>query len=465
MRTKRFLGIFVNPLYVQSEGVQQVFDNLEAVGASAISISPVVARPAGASKGRRFPDLAKDGHDRVVARPVWGKRELDLEFFLAYEPNLSLYEGEAYRPRTRSIPSDVDRDVHPAMMAEAKKRDMQVHIQVHPLLPPNLLEQDQPVYLDGSIPQPPQYVFAPYACPNNPSAKAYGLALVEDTIQHFPNVDGLFTDFVEYGAYSLEDHFACFCQHCERRAEEQGYEWGLIKRDVTALWNWLHSLTSRELARSRRLLCNPAELLELLTHYPGWLQFLSFKAQSVVSSYRDVRQLLDTLGAKEVTLSARGWPPPWNRSSGMDYRALAETCTAVTPKLFTFAYSALPRWYGQTLIAWNPKLSESEILDALVEWMNLPDDIEERSFNDYRIPAPTQLQPAKVAVYGTRLDEVMNQVDGKAHCYPFAHAYMPEPQWKRLISMIRDSRVDGVWVQMYGYLSDRKLDILGRMWR
>jgi hypothetical protein len=464
MRKKRFLGIFVHPLYVQNEGVQQVFDNLEAVGATAISISPLVARPAAAGKGRRFPDLGKDGYDRVLARPVWGKKELDLEFFLVYQPNLSLYEGGAYRPQTKPIPHDVDRDVHRVMMAEAKKRGMQVHIQVHPLLPPNLLEHDQPVYLDGSIPQPPQYVFAPYACPNNPSATIYGLALVEDTIQHFPNIDGLFTDFVEFGAYGLDDHFACFCQHCERRAGEQGYEWDLIKRDVTALWTWLHSLTPRKLARSRRLLCNPGELLELLTHYPGWLQFLRFKARSVVGFYRQVRQLLDKLGAKGVALCARGWPPPWNRSSGMDYRALAGICTAVTPKLFTFAYSALPRWYGQTLAAWNPELSESEILDALVEWMNLPDDIKERSFDDYGIPAPTQLQPAKVEVYRSRLDEVVDQVNGRACCYPFAHAYLPEPQWKRLIEMIRDSRVDGMWVQMYGYLSDRKLEILRDTW-
>jgi hypothetical protein len=463
-QTKRFLGIFVHPLYVQNEGIQQVFDNLKAVGASAISISPLVARPAAAGKGRRFPDLAKDGYARVVARPVWGKTERDLEFFLVYEPNLSLYEGGAYKPLTRPIPSDVDRDVPRAMIAEAKKRGIQVHIQIHPLLPPNLPEQDQSVYPDGSVPQPPQYVFAPYACPNNPSAKTYGSALVEDTIQHLPNIDGLFTDFVEYGAYSLEDHFSCFCQHCERKAREQGFDWDVIKRDVTALWNWLHSLTPRELERSRRLLCNPSELVELLAHNPGWLQFLDFKAKSVVGFYRQVRQLLDKLGAKEVVLSARGWPPPWNRSSGMDYRALAEVCTAVTPKLFSFAYSALPRWYGQTLLTWNPELSESEILDALVEWMNLPDDIEGRSFGDYHVPAPTELQPAKAEVYRSRLDEVMDQVAGKANCYPFAHAYLPEEQWKRMIAVIRDSRVDGMWVQMYAYLSDRKLEILREMW-
>lgn len=92
-------------------------------------------------------------------------------------------------------------------------------------------------------------------------------------------------------------------------------------------------------------------------------------------------------------------------------------------------------------------------------------DIEQRSFANYRIPAPKELHPAKPEVYRSRLDEVLDQVGGKALCYPFAHAYLPEPQWKRMIALIRDSGADGMWVQMYGYLSDRKLEILREMWR
>ncbi len=35
----------------------------------------------------------------------------------------------------------------------------------------------------------------------------------------------------------------------------------------------------------------------------------------------------------------------------------------------------------------------------------------------------------------------------------------------RMVSVIRDSRVNGMWVQMYGYLSDRMLEILRQVWR
>jgi len=455
---KQFLGIFANPIYVQNEGLQQVFDNLESVGTKAICIVPRVARPA-EQGGKRYPDLHMDGYERIVGRPVWGQYEIYLESFLAYEPNPALYEKSPYTPPIKPAPPGLDIEIPQKMIAEAHKRDMQAHMLLHPFIPPNIRPEEKPVYINGTVPQPPQITFN--ACLNNPAAEAYGFALIEDVIQHYPDLDGIFTDWAEYGAYRLEDHFTCFCPHCEQKATEQGFDWTVIKRDVTSLWGWLHKLTPRELEHSRRLLKNPSELLELLTHHPGWLQLLQFKAQTVTRFYQRVRELLNP----NIALSARGWPPPWNRSSGMDYRAMAGICAAVTPKLFTFDYSVLPRWYGQTLLGWNPGLSEPEILDALVEWMSLQDNFKRRSFANYHIPAPTELHPARLELYRMRLDEVVDQVAGQALCYPFAHAYLPEPQWKRMVAIVRDSRVDGMWVQMYGYLSDRKLQILQEMWQ
>jgi len=462
MTNNRFLGIFVNPLYIQNEGLQPVFDNLEMVGATAIATWPRLARPAPQGQGFRFPDLHMDGYERLVSRPVWGQHEIYLDYFLAFQPNPHLYQDIPYRLTTKPAPPEVDLQIPEAMINEAHKRGMQLHLMVHPFALPNIRPQEQPVYIDGTTPQGPQ--INRQACPNNPVALAYGLALVEDTLQHYPTVEGLFIDWAEYGAYRLEDHFTCFCTHCRQQAIEQGFDWDAIERDVLALWRWLHHLTPKKLELARRVKRNPSELLELLAHYPGWLQLLQFKANTITRFYRRVRERLDALEFNQVVLSARGWPPPWNRSSGMDYRALAKICAVVTPKLFTFDYSAMPRWYGQSLLNWNPNLSESIILDALVEWMNLPDSLESRSFAHYHIPAPTEPHLARLDVYRTRLDEVMAQVNSRVPCYPFVHAYLPEPQWKRMLALVRDSGVEGMWVQMYGYLSDRKLQLLKEMW-
>ena len=102
--------------------------------------------------------------------------------------------------------------------------------------------------------------------------------------------------------------------------------------------------------------------------------------------------------------------------------------------------------------------------DAMVDWMNLPDDHDRRTFALYNIPAPGAPHPAHIEAYRARLDEVATQVAGRAPCYPIAHAYLPEPQWKRMLDLIRDSPVDGLWVHMYGYLSEGKLQILRDVW-
>ncbi|MGH2561803.1 MAG: hypothetical protein ACRDJH_22290 [Thermomicrobiales bacterium] len=455
----RFLGIFVHPAHVQSEGLQPVFDNLEAAGATAVAFVPRVARPALDGTGVRFPDLHVDGYKRVLARPVWGRREINLEMFRAHEPDLSLYQGCSYQPTTKPVPAEVNNGLPRAMVEEAKRRGMEAHLQLHPFVLPRLKSQDQPVYVDGTRPTGP--LVADVACPNNPDARAYARALVQDTIQHYGDIDGLFLDWAEFPAYRLEDHFACFCPHCEQRARDAGFDWDRIKLDVAALWRRLHRLTPAELETTRRIVRNPSALVELLMSHPGWVSFLRFKAQTVVGFYRQIRRLLDELGLHAVHLSARGWPPPWNRSSGMDYRLLADVCDAVTPKLFTFDYSALPRWYGETLLAWNPGLSESGVLDALVAWMQLDDDIVHRTFAHYQAPSPTAPHPARLEVYRPRLDEVATQVGNRARLYPFAHASLPESQWEQMLTLIGDSPADGMWVQMYGYLDDRKLAALG----
>jgi hypothetical protein len=212
------------------------------------------------------------------------------------------------------------------------------------------------------------------------------------------------------------------------------------------------------------LVGNASDLLGILARYPGWLAFLRLKASSVHNFYRQARQLLVQSGFAHVQLSARGWPPPWNRSSGKDYGLLADVCDAVTPKLFTFDYSVLPRWYAQTLLEWNPTLTESEVLDALVECMDLEDDIRGRSLDDYHIPGPTEYHPADIDVYRGRVEQVIDHVAGRAPCYPISNPCMPETQWRKMVELVRHSRADGMWINMYGYLSPAKLETVRTTW-
>jgi len=71
------LGVTVMPEWIQSEGVDQVLDNLERAGVSAVATSPYVMAESDAENAGREPPIdAGAGKVRLLDRPLWGKREL-----------------------------------------------------------------------------------------------------------------------------------------------------------------------------------------------------------------------------------------------------------------------------------------------------------------------------------------------------------------------------------------------------
>lgn len=453
----RLLGVFLEPLHAQSEGVEPVFDVLESVGATAVVLTLQVSRPARPGTGVRMPPLHVDGHRRAYARPVWGRDSVQVETFPASDPDPALYSTSGYAPRWAVVPADVDRSVPHRMMTEARRRGMAVYVQIKPFIPPGVRPVDQPVYPDGTVPKPPQVAMIGSPC--SPAVCAYGLALVRDTLRAFPEVEGLFLDWAEYGAYGFGDLFTCLGPHSARAARSLGLDWDLLATQVTAIWERLHRLRDDDLRPAA------TALVRLIDEAPGWAGFLRFKATAITTFYRDVRRALDAMGRTDVRLMARGWPPPWNRWSGMEYGALAEICAAVTPKLFAFDYCAIPRWYGETLQRWNPGLSETAILDALVAWLDLPDEFTDRHFALYGIPAEDEPHPVGIAAYARRVEEVLRVAGGRCAVQPFAHCHMPDAMWREKVRMLSSAAVDGMWIQMYGYLSDSKLQILRGEWR
>lgn len=460
----KFLGISIAAPSVQYEGIEAVMDRVAATGAQAISLTPNLALPTEPSQGVREPPLDIDGYERLLDRPLWGKRELWIKSYRTAPYDEALFAETPYRPRHEVAPAELDRDLPHRILSDAHKRGMKAHLQIVPLGIGGLRKEDQVLYVDGSRPDPMRRV-AIQPCLNNPAVRAYALASVRDAVRQFPEADGLFLDWVEYTVYDLRDHFACLCPSCERAAQAGGYDWDRIARDVRALWDWLHHLEARDLERMQRIAASPWEALELLQTYPGWLDFLRFKAETVAGLYLAARQAMDDERAACMELGANGWAPPFNRSSGMDYRTLSEIAQSLRPKLYTFHWSVLPRWYGQMLLDWNPGLPEGLLLDALVAVLGLPDHNAPRNFSQYHIPAPHEDHPAAPECWRAKLDEVVDQAGGRSPVYAYAHSYRSEAQWKRMIAVVRDSRTDGMWVTRYEYLSDNKFAALCAMWQ
>lgn len=454
-----FLGVFVNSIYPQVEGVNAVLDRLQDAGVNAISTSPYVAEFLNDQElGERFPDLHVDGHRRVLSRPVFGKRELRVRKYSTLQGAEDLFEGHPYR-LGGNRQCDLDYEIPAKLIAEAQRRGMEAHLQVSPFLVPNLRSEDLPRYPDGSVPEGVRVSAA--ACPNSDAVQAYGLSLVKAAVRQYDSIDGLFVDWTEYGAYALEDNFMSFSEHSATRARSLGYDWDAISRDVGASWRRLHEISESDLWLWDRFSTNAYALVGTLTRNHGWAEFLSFKADSIVRYYQEIKDTLKASGrGRRIQLSARGWPPPWNLSSGMDYGQLAKVCDNITPKLFSFDYCALPAWYADTLLQWNPNLDESRVMDSLITWMDLPDQIKPRSRSKYYIPAPGEEHQASLDCYRRRLVELAAQSNGSSRLLPFAHAYMPDHQWRAMVELVRDSDAKGMWIQMYGYLSDEKFQIL-----
>ena len=459
----KFLGLVMTPLDVQVEGLNAVMERIESTGATAINCSRILNRPATVDSGFRAPPIDIDGYDRVFDRPVWGKRELYLESFRSQQPNLSWYADTSYKPKWEKIPPDLDSSLPNQIYESARSRNWKVYISVTPLALPDLKAEDKMKWINGQNPDPNRRV-ANQGCPSSPNVKAWAIASVLDEISQQPTPDGVCLDWVEYTTYLVEDHFSCFSPYSQAHMKGLGYEAKRIKSDVLSLWHYFNDLTNERLDDISQILNSPSRILELLVRFPGVYDFFRFKSDVISGLYRDIRLAMDQSGFGHIELVANGWPSPFNRSSGMDYARLAEIVDSVRPKLYTFHWSVLPRWYGQVLKNWNPNLAITSVLQAIKSWFNLPDSIDHPTWSDYHIPAPNDRHPVWFRTFNDRINEVASQVSGRATVIPLAHGYVPLDQWKRTISIIRDSKADGMWVQRYCYLSDEKILALANIW-
>lgn len=458
----RFLGVVVPPIYLVEEGVDQVLDALESVGATAVCLTPTSATVVVDGGGARFPDLHVDGLQRVLERRIAGRDELCVTSQPAYAPDVALYEAGLYSPPREQRSAAAGRSAVAEAIDAAHARGLAAHLQLNPLMPPGLRTEDLPVAIDGSPPPAPQV--ARLGCINNPDVKAYALALVADTLQAFETIDGLVIDWAEFPAYRLDELTTCFCRHCARAARSAGIDWQTVQWDVGAIWDRLHALRPEDLGRARRALGSPTALVELMSRHRGMLDFVRFKAISVEAFFESVAAVMRSSRRTPVELTARGWAPPWNRASGFDVGRLAGVCDAVAPKLFSFDYAAIPRWYGEPLLEWNPALPERELARTLLACMDLVETPSRAVLADFQIPRPDEQHPVNGAAYGRRISEVLDQVGGRSACLPIAHAYGPLHQWEETLQALVHSGADGIWVQMYGYLGDEKLRALAETW-
>ena len=108
--------------------------------------------------------------------------------------------------------------------------------------------------------------------------------------------------------------------------------------------------------------------------------------------------------------------------------------------------------------------SKRFVVRALAHLFDLDDVITAERLSDYGNPQPHEPHPIPDDCQVRKIRQVCNAVTGRAPVTPLVHGYGPHDDFCRRFQVVADRPADGVWINRYGYLSDAKLDAVGRLW-
>jgi hypothetical protein len=469
MAERRFLGITVLPEYIQTEGINQVLENLVRVGATAVATSPYVMEPADEKTGNREPPIdAGAGKVRLLDRPLWGKRELFVRTAPSFVPEPKLYKGLHYQPPP---PTDLTRKQGPLLrdfLRAAQSKHLKVYFQVQAAIPPGYRvqfggpqEADQPRLPDGRV--PPRRL-AKNGSLASPAIRDYEHALIRDLYRVYPDLDGIRFDWPEYPPYLLDDVFLDFSDPAKTAAKRLGFDFEAMRRAAGALYRTLHGgLTDADLTPWDDPDGGRYFLLRRLSNHPALADWLRFKAVLVDELLAGFRKVLTEAAGKDKEMMPNAFPPPFTLASGMDFARAARHSSAVSVKLYTMHWAMILHFYGEVLLKANPKLSEKSLVRALVRWLDIAEEPLPR-LADYHYPEPNEPHPASEQALERKLHQAQADA-GTMPIYALAHGYGPVADFRKRLQVAWKASRHGLWVNRYCYLSDEKIKAIAEVCR
>ena len=461
--SRRFLGITVLGDFILNEGIDGVLENLiERAGATAVAVNPTVTAPADEGSGSFQPPSDAGSSPRLFDRPLWGKRSLWVRSGPSYYPNEAYYADTPYVPRK---PNDLT-EAHGALIGDfidaALDRGLEVYFQVSATAAPGLREADMTRLPDGRLPENRMANTGSLA---SEAIRAYNRAFVRDLLEKYPRVTGFRPDWPEYPCYKLDEAFQDFGPQVQVWAEAHGFDFEGIREEVAAFYTHLHGgLTNRDLEDFAGADRGKLSAVRLLRQHPGVLEWLRLKAALSVDMLRAWREAITEYGGEEKALSANAFMAPFSLITGFDFAGAARYCSAASPKLYTMHWSVMIAFWGEVLLARNPGLGEALVVKALAHVFDLGDEITAEGLSDYGYPGPDEPHPIPDAPQRRKIAQVLAEAGDGMQVTPLMHGYGPHDDFCRRFQVVADSPAHGVWINRYGYLSDEKLDAVGRMW-
>ena len=165
-----------------------------------------------------------------------------------------------------------------------------------------------------------------------------------------------------------------------------------------------------------------------------------------------------------MELWSNAFPPRWNTLSGMDYRLVGRCTTAISVKLYTMHWPMMLRFYGNQLRQANPGVCGSLLALALVRLFDISDDPAPDRFEDLCYPSPDEPHPAGAEAQHRKIVQAQHDA-GETPVYALAHGYGPAGDFRNRLATAMAASRHGCWINRYGYLSDEKLEIIGKVAR
>lgn len=463
-RSKRFLGITTMSPFVQNEGVSATLDRLiDLADVSAIACNTSVVAPAAEGSGVWQPPDDAGASVRLFDRPLWGKQALYLRSGPAHQPNLDFFANSVYQPRPTNDLTASAGHIVGDFINGAKERGLNVYLQTSASAPPGLRDEDKPRLPDGRLPEARMANTGSLA---SPAVRAWNEAFVRDIFAQYPQLDGIRPDWPEYPCYKFDEVFQDFSPHAQAWAAEHNFDFEAIRDSVGQFYRYLHqgglrNADLQDLADRDR---GRFMVLHWFNRFPHIAEWFRFKAALSTDLLRHWRQIITQHAGADKALAANAFMPPFSYLTGLDFAGAAVHCDSIAPKLYTMHWSLIIQFWGEVLMAANPGLDERLLVRALVNLLDLADDLVEATIDDYGYPAPDEPHPIPDAPQQRKIAQAMQAANGQAKIYALVHGYGPYDDFCRRLQLVADTPVDGVWINRYGYLSDEKLAAIGRIW-
>ena len=469
MTQNQIVGITVMPEYIQSETINGVLDNLQnKARVTAVSISPYVMGEIDKDKGSRAPPIdAGAGTVRLLDRSLWGKRELWVQTAPSFQPDLNFYQGLHYQPPPVTNLTEKSGHLVQGFIRAAQDRGLKVYMQIQAAIPPGYRVQfgqpdpdDCPCLPDGQIPKKRLSANGSLASPH---IIKYTQALIRDLCSQYPSLQGIRFDWPEYPPYLLDCAFVDFSKHAMKAANRLGFNFNRMKKAAIRLYQELHgNLKDSDLIAWNESNKGFNYIQGLRQENSGLGEWVRFKAKLVEELHSVFRQTMNQAGANKMELLSNAFPPPWTIFSGMDYECVGRYSSAICVKLYTMHWPMMLQFYGQQLLKANHQLSEKLLVTTLNNGLDITDNKSLNQLENFHYPTPKEAHLAGKQSQHRKIILAQKEA-GKTPVYAVVHAYGPLEDFRQRLQIAQAASSHGIWINRYGHLSDKKLEIIGEL--